>query len=208
MAINQPEPGAQLHDGPASVPRPEATVILLRGGAERLEVLMVRRNPDARFMGGAWVFPGGAVDATDGEGQAGLKAAAVRELSEETGIELPVGGDIVAFARWITPEAVRTRFDTWFYLAPAPAGVEPKVDGAEIVDAIWLSPARALERQAAGQLFMVFPTIKQLQQLAGFASAQALLSHARAHQVEPVQPQIVGSGESARILLPGDPGYS
>jgi 8-oxo-dGTP pyrophosphatase MutT (NUDIX family) len=208
MAINEPEPGAELHEGPASVPRLAATVILLRGGAERLEVLMVRRNPEARFMGGAWVFPGGSVDGADGEGQAGLKAAAVRELSEETGIELPGGAELVAFARWITPESVKTRFDTWFYLAPAPAGIEPQVDGAEIVDAIWLSPVQALERQAAGQLVMVFPTIKQLQQLAGFASSQALLSHARAHQVKPVQPRIVGSGERARILLPGDPGYA
>jgi len=208
MAINEPEPGAELHEGPASVPRLAATVILLRGGAERLEVLMVRRNPEARFMGGAWVFPGGSVDGADGEGQAGLKAAAVRELSEETGIELPAGAELVAFARWITPESVKTRFDTWFYLAPAPAGIEPQVDGAEIVDAIWLSPVQALERQAAGQLVMVFPTIKQLQQLAGFASSQSLLSHARAHQVKPVQPRIVGSGERARILLPGDPGYA
>ena len=207
MAINQPEPGAQLHDGQASEPRLAATVMLLRGGAEQLEVLMVRRNPEARFMGGAWVFPGGAVEAADGEGQPGLKAAAVRELSEETGIELPADAELIAFARWITPEAVKRRFDTWFFLAPAPAGAEPKADGAEIVGATWLSPAQALARQAAGELFLVFPTIKQLQQLAAFASAQALLSHARGHEVEPVQPRIVGSGESARIMLPGDPGY-
>jgi 8-oxo-dGTP pyrophosphatase MutT (NUDIX family) len=208
MAINQPEPGAQLHDGPASMPRLAATVMLLRGGTEELEVLLARRNPEARFMGGAWVFPGGSVDAADGEGQPGLKAAAVRELLEETGIELPGGAELVPFARWITPEAVKTRFDTWFYLALAPTGTEPKVDGTEIVDAIWLSPAQALERQGAGELFLVFPTIKQLQQLSAFASAQALLSYAQEREVEPVQPQIVGSGESARILLPGDPGYS
>ena len=38
------------------MPRLAATVILLRGGSERLEVLLVKRNPSARFMGGAWVF--------------------------------------------------------------------------------------------------------------------------------------------------------
>ena len=43
-------------------------MIILRGGASRLEVLLVKRNPAQRFMGGAWVFPGGAVDADDGEG--------------------------------------------------------------------------------------------------------------------------------------------
>jgi 8-oxo-dGTP pyrophosphatase MutT (NUDIX family) len=208
MVTNQPEPGAQLQDGEASAPRPAATVILLRGGAERLELLLVRRNPKARFMGGAWVFPGGSVDTADGEGEVGLRAAAARELSEETGIDLPAGTELVAFARWITPETMTTRYDTWFYLACAPAGSEPKIDGAEIVDAIWVTPARALEQQAAGELSMVFPTIKQLQQLAAFESARALLSHARGRPVETVQPLVMGSGESARIPLPDDPGYS
>jgi 8-oxo-dGTP pyrophosphatase MutT (NUDIX family) len=208
MAVNQPEPGAQLHQGPISTPRSAATVMLLRGGAQALEVLLVRRNPEAPFMGGAWVFPGGSVDPADGEGQDGLKVAAQRELAEETGIELPAKAGLVAFARWITPEAVKTRFDTWFFLAPAPEGVEAKVDGYEIVDAIWLSPQAALASQAAGELFLVFPTIKQLQQLASFESAEALISHAAGHEVEAVQPRIVGSGETARILLPGDPGYA
>jgi len=208
MAVNQPEPGAQLHQGPISTPRPAATVMLLRGGAQGLEVLLVRRNPEAPFMGGAWVFPGGSVDPADGEGQAGLKAAAQRELAEETGIELPAQAGLVAFARWITPDAVKTRFDTWFFLAAAPEGVEAKVDGYEIVDAIWLSPQAALASQAAGELFLVFPTIKQLQQLASFESAEALIGYAAGHEVEAVQPRIVGSGETARILLPGDPGYA
>ena len=207
MATNQPEPGAQLHDGPASPARPAATVILLRGGAEGLEVLLVQRSPEARFMGGAWVFPGGSVDPADGDGQLGLRAAARRELSEEAGIGLGADAELVPFARWITPEALKTRFDTWFFLAHAPADVKPQVDGVEIVDSVWLAPSQALQRGDSGELFLVFPTIKQLQQLASFSSAQALLSHARQHKVEPVLPRIAGSGEHARILLPGDPGY-
>ena len=208
MAINQPEPGAQLHQGPVSVARPAATVMLLRGGAERLEVLLVRRNPEARFMGGAWVFPGGSVDPADGEGEAGLRAAARRELAEEAGIELPAETELVAFARWITPEAVKTRFDTWFFLAAAPEQAEVKVDGYEIVDAVWRSPQAALESQATGELFLVFPTIAQLQQLAEFESATEMISHAAGREVEAVQPRIVGTGETARILLPGDRGYA
>jgi 8-oxo-dGTP pyrophosphatase MutT (NUDIX family) len=208
MATNHPELGAQLHDGPVSAARLAATVILLRGGAERLEVLLVRRNPQARFMGGAWVFPGGSVEPADGEGQLGLKSAALRELSEEAGIQPAAGAELLAFARWITPEAVKIRFDTWFFLAPAPAAAEPEIDGTEVVDFIWLAPAQALERQGAGQLFLVFPTIRQLQQLAAFSSAEALMDHARKHDVKPVLPKIVGSGEHARILLPGDAGYS
>ena len=60
-------------------------MILLRGGAETLEVLLVQRTPKARFMGGVWVFPGGAVDTTEGEGDEAHRVAAVRELEEEAG---------------------------------------------------------------------------------------------------------------------------
>jgi 8-oxo-dGTP pyrophosphatase MutT (NUDIX family) len=207
MESSRPAPGEELNLGEATVPRPAATVILLRGGAESLEVLLVRRNPQARFMGGAWVFPGGAVDRGEGAGQDALRAAAVRELREEAGITLVGPEELVLFARWITPEQVKTRFDTWFYLAPAPAEAQPDVDGSEIVDARWYAPVAALEASREGQLFLVFPTIKQLEQLSGFASADELIAYARARQVQPVQPRVLFSGETARVVLPGEPGY-
>jgi len=47
-------------------PRPAATTLILRDGEPGLEVLMVRRSPQASFMPGAYVFPGGAVDTADG----------------------------------------------------------------------------------------------------------------------------------------------
>src|SRR5207248_8769640 len=144
MEIERPAPGEELNPGEETVPRPAATVILLRGGDHVLEVLLVRRNPKARFMGGAWVFPGGAVDRAEGEGDAALRAAAIREVSEEAGIEIADVGGLVAFSRWITPAQVKTRFDTWFYLAPVPDDATPSVDGGEIVDARWISPADAL----------------------------------------------------------------
>src|SRR5206468_3447410 len=57
-----PAPSGEGHHGAAAgvtpvTPRPAASVIVLRGGAETLEVLLVRRTPAARFMGGVWVFP-------------------------------------------------------------------------------------------------------------------------------------------------------
>src|ERR1700716_2352182 len=140
MEIDRPAPGEELNEGAETVPRPAATVILLRGGEHALEVLLVRRNPEARFMGGAWVFPGGAVDRAEGEGDAALRAAAIREVSEEAGITLEDAAGLVPFSRWITPAQVKIRFDTWFFLAPVPAGASPSVDGSEIVDARWISP--------------------------------------------------------------------
>src|SRR3954465_4134536 len=124
-----PEPGTILNEsGVPTPPRQAATVVVLRGGAERLEVLMVQRTPEARFMGGAWVFPGGAVDAHEGEGDAAHRLAAVRELYEEAAIGGVAPGARVKFSRWITPAEVKVRFDTHFFLAPLPEGAEPVVD--------------------------------------------------------------------------------
>jgi 8-oxo-dGTP pyrophosphatase MutT (NUDIX family) len=201
-------PGEALNFGQTTRPRPAGTVILLRGGAATLEVLLVRRNPQARFMGGAWVFPGGAVDRHEGEGDDAHRAAAIRELQEEAGITLDDPGDLVSFSRWITPAEVKIRFDTWFYLAPAPAGVQARPDGSEVIDARWYEPAAALEARRRGELFLVFPTIKHLEQLSAFASADALLAHARGREISPVQPRVLLQGETARIVLPGEPGYA
>lgn len=207
MSIDRPEPGAELHTGPATVPRLAATVILLRGGDQALEVLLAQRTPNARFMGGAWVFPGGAVSNLDGHGEAALRAAAVRELREEAGIELTDPSQLVAFSRWITPAVVKIRYDTWFFLASLPEGAEPTIDGEEVVDARWYTPAAALAASREHEIMLVFPTIKHLEQLAFFGSAEQLLRHARSSTVAPVEPRVVRQGETARIVLPGEPGY-
>jgi 8-oxo-dGTP pyrophosphatase MutT (NUDIX family) len=208
MSTDRPGPEQPLNFGERTVPRPAGTVILLRGGASALEVLLVQRNPNARFMGGAWVFPGGAVDRDEGQGDQALRAAAIRELEEEAGISIGDPAELVPFSRWITPAEVKIRYDTSFFLAPLPEGAHAQVDGSEIVDARWYAPAAALEARRRGELFLVFPTIKHLEQLSVFESADALLEHARDREVHPVQPRVVTQGETARIVLPGEPGYS
>jgi 8-oxo-dGTP pyrophosphatase MutT (NUDIX family) len=200
-------PGEEYNPGPATRPRQAATVILLRGGAQELEVLLVRRTPKARFMGGVWVFPGGAVDAGEGAGDEAHRAAAVRELREEAAIELPGPGGLVKFSRWITPAAVKIRFDTHFFLASLPPGQEPRIDGEECIDLGWFGPQAALDAFEAGEIQLVFPTIKHLEQLRAFDSVEELLEYARGREVQPVEPRVVLEGEVARILLPEDPGY-
>src|SRR5215207_1711131 len=106
MDVHRPAPGEELNPGAPTEPRQAASVIVLRGGAEALEVLLLRRNPAARFMGGAWVFPGGAVDAHEGAGDAAHRAAAVREVAEEAGLVLPDPAALVEFSRWITPAQI------------------------------------------------------------------------------------------------------
>jgi 8-oxo-dGTP pyrophosphatase MutT (NUDIX family) len=199
--------GEEWNPGEETAPRQAATVILLRGGADDLEVLLLKRNPEARFMGGAWVFPGGAVDAHEGEGDAAHRLAAVRECVEEANVELPDPDALVKFSRWITPAEVKVRFDTHFFLAPMPDGAEPRPDGEETVDAGWYTPAAALAAHEQGEILLVFPTIKHLEQLEQFSNADELIAYAAAREVVPVQPRVVVSGETARVLLPGEPGY-
>ena len=189
-------------DGSPTEPRQAATVIVLRGDAERLEVLLVRRNPEARFMGGAWVFPGGAVDGGEDH-----RTAGVREVAEEAGVTLTDPSALVGFSRWITPPQVRIRFDTLFFLARLPDGAQPRPDGGETVDLRWYAPRAALEAHARGELDLVFPTIKTLEQLRAFVSADELLAWADGREVVPIEPQVVREGEVARVVMPGEPGY-
>lgn len=198
-------------------------------------------------MGGAWVFPGGAVD----EGDAGalarsvvkstdarlrpFRAAAVRELVEETGIWLLDGGAIASpvrdsrtrifaaaaernerfagdsmwcFAHWITPAVLPVRFDTRFFAAAVPHGIEAVADGDEVVDVAWISPADALSRAATGAWSVAFPTRRTLADLGAFDATRALRDHVEAlGPIEPVEPRLVAMHGDVRILMPGEPGF-
>jgi 8-oxo-dGTP pyrophosphatase MutT (NUDIX family) len=197
--------------GTPSEPRPAASVVLLRrGGRHRdraLEVLLLKRTEEARFMPGVWVFPGGGVDAADGEGEAGHRACALRELAEEASIELAADEELVLFSRWVTPEVISRRFDAWFFLALAPAHTPPKPDGVETVEARWFEPRAALDAQTAGELVLAFPTIAQLTTLAEFGTAEEALEAHRGRTIKPILPKVVGTKEDHRVVLPGDPDY-
>lgn len=205
-----------------AVPRPAATVLLLRDGPAGLEVLMTRRSPTASFAPGAYVFPGGGIDTQDaqahalaarrpsqGEQQLTQAIAAIRESFEELGILLarhadgtPAGAaDIAAMdrhrpffeqcrvmglrlaadevwllAHWITDRDLPRRFDVPFLVARMPPGQEPCADEAEQFEPVWVRPADALQRHAAGQFFMIFPTIRTLERLRGYATAGEVLA--------------------------------
>jgi len=202
-----PEAGGEPLRGPddePAKPRPASTVIVLRRGGRHndrgLEVCLVQRNLEARFMPGVWVFPGGAVDEADGSGEQANRVCAARELSEEASLEIDPG-ELVAYSRWITPRAVPIRFDTRFYLALGPAHSPPEPDGSETVNAGWFSPRGALDRHERGEMGLVFPTIKHLESLLEYASAEKALEAARRREVRPVEPRIVGEGDQARVVL-------
>src|SRR5271154_3102194 len=145
MAIPLPGPGEDLNHGPVTTARQAATVIVLRGGDETLEALLVKRTPNARFMAGAWVFPGGSVTDAEGAGDRAHRPAGLRELAAEAGLRLDDPDALIPFSRWIAPVEVKIRFDTHFYLAAMPPDQEVRVDGQEIVDHGWFTPAAALQ---------------------------------------------------------------
>lgn len=203
MRADRPGPGEQLSEGEVAEAREAASLILLRDGAGGPEVLLVQRNPEQSFMGGAWVFPGGSLS----EGDSDELATARRELAEEAGVELASDTELVRWSRWITPAQVKVRFDTHFFVARAPVAAEPRVDGAECVESRWLRPQDALDAGAREELLLVFPTIKHLEQLAEHGSVEDALEVARERKVLPVEPRVVLEGGVAQVLMPGEGGY-
>ena len=201
MSVDRPGPDQELNTGEVTEARPACTVIPVRDGETGLELLLVQRNPASRFMGGAWVFPGGAVN----EGETEVETA-VREAEEEAALKLDPD-TLVPFSRWITPRQVKIRFDTHFFVAPTPPDAEPVCDGEECVDLRWIGPAAALEAGRTDELSLMFPTIKHLEQLTEFESVEQLLGHARERRVQPVEPRVLVDGGVAQVILPGEPGY-
>jgi 8-oxo-dGTP pyrophosphatase MutT (NUDIX family) len=211
MGERQRGPAEAPNLGEPSTPRPSASVVLLRRGGKHkdraLEVLLLKRTEEARFMPGVWVFPGGGVDECDGQGEAAYRACAVRELEEEAGLALAANEELVLFSRWITPEVISRRFDAWFFLALAPAHTPPEPDGVETTEARWFEPAAALAAQEAGELALAFPTISQLRSLLPYRTSTEALEAHRDREVEAILPKVIGTKEDHRVVLPGDPDY-
>jgi 8-oxo-dGTP pyrophosphatase MutT (NUDIX family) len=189
-----------------AIPRPAATACVVRDGIDGLEVLLVERSPNAPFVPGASVFPGGKVDPIDRLAPDPFKAAVIRETYEEVGLLLadqataPVvaglalheqrnPGDfsfdsLTYLSTWVTPKWMGLRFDTRFYLVAAPDGSELVVDRHELVRADWMTPGGALERWTSGELFLIMPTAAHLRYLTHYETVGAAFDGARAGRYE------------------------
>lgn len=189
-------------------PVPAATLVLLRDDPEGLHVLLVRRHRRLAFHGGAWVFPGGRIEPADwGEGKPDLLAAArraaVRETREEAGLSLPPAA-CVPLSRWTTPRGMRRRFVTWFFAARVAKGTEIHIDGREIVDSRWLTPAAALDARAAGRLELPPPTFVTLWELAGWGDAKTALTDLGRRPLPRFRPRPCRLGDERALIFKGD----
>ncbi len=108
---------------------------------------------------------------------------------------------MVYCGHWITPVAERRRYDTRFFLAALPPGRAVTPDAREMTDALWLTPEAALARFAEGKLQMVFPTVKTLESMSGFAAVPAVMAAFRGRAIAPVMPRLVRTAEGVGFVI-------
>lgn len=128
------------------------------------------------------------------------------ELVRELGVRLDLGA-LETFARWITPDMMPKRFDTWFYVVRATGEQLAVCDGWETVDAEWIAPGEALRLEAAGERTIIFPTRMNLKLLAEARSAEDALERARARTLVPVLPVVERREGGGVLVIPPDAGY-
>jgi 8-oxo-dGTP pyrophosphatase MutT (NUDIX family) len=186
-----------------------ATVVVLRDSAAGLEVLMLKRASQLSFFGGAWVFPGGKVEAEDGDLVNALPQAArvagARELFEEAGIKVDPE-HLVPFARWVTPPGRSRRFDTFYFAVTAPE-TEIVLDLNESDEHRWLTPSAALEARKRGEIELPPPTYVTLVQIAELKNEREARARLAEQMTEYVPHPCQVEGGGMIYLYEGDAGY-
>ena len=195
-----------------SVPvRPAATAVLLRDSAIGIEVLLLRRNAKLAFAGGAWVFPGGAIDQVEMDDysteQEAARIATTREINEECGLTVAVD-DLVHFCNWTTPIGEKRRFSTWFFASQVTDTEKAVViDGSEIHDFQWIGLHRAMELHHSGELVLMPPTYLSISLISHYSSASEACRSLALRSPYDVTPTLCELDGQVICLYPGDAGY-
>ena len=250
-----------------------ATIILAREKAAELQIYLLKRSTQSRFMAGNYVFPGGVVDTADlnvtlwekhidlgmtdlpqrlgGEfsehDAIAYGVAAIRETFEEAGVLLAYREDdqptqleeicqlrttttalpdgwlqnlvetqpwILSFSRlyrwshWITPQKMKKRFDTRFFVATMPADQVCRPDNHETTHGVWISPQNGLAGNQSGDIPLSPPTVATLHELLSFRSVGDLIADARQRPWgEALVPRLVPVENEVVIVEPWDPLY-
>jgi len=176
-------------------PRSAATVLVLRQAPDGVEVVTLKRAATMAFAPSMHAFPGGSVDERDSgveladdivqraavamrvsaEVARRHLAAALREVTEETGIVLRPE-DLRVRGRWLTPVFDRRRYDTWILAAMMPPGEMLQHLTSEAVSMQWSRPRDILDAFERDELVMLPPTMHALEQLASASSLEDYLA--------------------------------
>ncbi len=146
------------------------------------------------------------------------EAAAARKLLLQNGALAPVLdamgwtldlAAVVPFARWHPKnERLPRIFDTRFYLANLGTGaVELEIDATENTHLFWTGAAEAIEASARGEIALIFPTRRNLERLAGFASFADARAQAEAIPVKTITPWMEERDGERWLMIPDDAGY-
>ncbi|MET3711393.1 8-oxo-dGTP pyrophosphatase MutT (NUDIX family) [Sphingomonas trueperi] len=127
-------------------------------------------------------------------------------LLAEAGLVLDLDA-LVPFARWLPHGLPHRVFDTRFYLARAPEGAAPQVDGSENVRLCWITAQDALDLADRGEAMVIYPTRRNLERLALFDGFESAMAHARSFAVEPITPFVESRGGVDWLCIPEGLGY-
>ncbi len=172
-------------------------VAAIRETFEECGILLARRAADGTMLTGAGLsellarLPGGA-DFGPFIDRAGLALAT--DL-------------LVPFAHWITPADQRKRFDTHFFLAPAPAGQTARHDGREAIVVHWLTSEGAIAAARRGEIKLVLPTRLNLLKLGRSKTVAEALEAARRSEIVTVQPDLVETAAGPAFRIPAAADY-
>jgi 8-oxo-dGTP pyrophosphatase MutT (NUDIX family) len=174
-------------------------VAAIRESFEEAGVLLAR---DA--TSGASVTPGLVAELAPARPEVAAGARSFAGLVRDHGLVLDAGA-LRVFAHWITPEPAPRRYDTWFFVAPAPTGHGYEHDFDETIASEWVRPAVALERARRGELELIYPTFKSLQALERFSCVDDLLAAVDAvWRGPPPAMRVMNPGQGWQLRLPGD----
>jgi len=159
--------------------------------------LIIGHGPDGRTIPGAGDDPGVAGVRDDLlSGQVSFPTALDRLQAQLD------GGAVEYIGHWITPVQEPRRYDTRFFAAQVDARRKHLLHPSEMTDSLWLSPGSILDRHAAGEIPMVFPTIRTLEDLSDFETASSVLAHFQAREIPAILPRLVKTSTGVGLELP------
>ncbi len=187
--------GEPAADSEASLPPRAFLAAALRETFEETGVLL------AASPGSYRTFPVGGT-CRGGKARARLLRGLLtfHQVLQELDMDLDAGA-LHLIGHWVTPEPEPRRYDTRFFAAEVPEGCPVEPHRQEVAEALWLTPAEALERNRAGRLPLVYPTLKTLEDLEAFRETGQALEHLGRRDLPRLLPTVVKKPNGVEISV-------